>query len=232
MAALLTAKAGPHTVAQPLAHAAARAAEPGRGPGRRRFLVSAAVGLSAAGLVGGLTAGFDGASGPHPTAARSTRSEDGLGGYPSFLPQRTLNVSTDEVLVGTADRPALTLEGDAVEVVTARWSVDVTVSGPEVPGEGLSYQTPATTCTWTVEMSKATGPVPVSVSDFDSIDDVGTVFHPRLVPGQSKPPGLLEPGRAVTFELRAGEPVGEGLMRWAPTGGGIVAKWDFVVEND
>ncbi len=36
----------------------------------------------------------------------------------------------------------------------------------------------------------------------------------------------------MKFELRAVEAPGEGLMRWAPDGTHIVAKWDFVVEND
>lgn len=72
-------------------------------------------------------------------------------------------------------RPALTSQGDGVEVKTPRWSVLVTVTGPEVPGEGLPYQAPATTCTWIVTMSGATGPVPVSASDFSSIDDEGNV---------------------------------------------------------
>lgn len=136
------------------------------------------------------------------------------------------------MLVGTEARPALTSEGDTVKIVTSRWSVFVIVSGPEVPGEGLPYQAPATTCTWTVTMWKATGPVPISLTDFDSMDDSGAVFQPHFVPGAPRPPGVLEPGRAVTFELRAGEPVGEGLMRWAPLDGRIVAKWDFIVEND
>jgi hypothetical protein len=32
--------------------------------------------------------------------------------------------------------------------------------------------------------------------------------------------------------LRAVQVVGEGLMRWAPTGHNIVTKWDSEVEND
>jgi hypothetical protein len=36
----------------------------------------------------------------------------------------------------------------------------------------------------------------------------------------------------VSFRLRVVEATGEGLMRWAPNGRNIVAKWDFVVEND
>ena len=36
----------------------------------------------------------------------------------------------------------------------------------------------------------------------------------------------------LSFELRAVEATGEGLMRWAPDGNNIVGNWDFVVEND
>jgi hypothetical protein len=162
----------------------------------------------------------------------SHQSRTGLIGYPSFLPKSTLHFRSDALVVGTTSQPALTSQGDPVKVVTSHWSVLVVVSGPEVPGEGLPYQAPTTTCTWTVTISRATGEVPVSVSDFDSIDDLGSVFLPYLVPGQSRPPPVLRPGQRVSFEIRAGEPVGEGLMRWAPNGRQIVAKWDFVVEND
>lgn len=50
-------------------------------------------------------------------------------------------------------------------------------------------------------------------------------------PRWSVPP-VLRPGQKISFELRAAEETGEGLMRWAPDGRNIVAKWDFVVEND
>jgi hypothetical protein len=117
-------------------------------------------------------------------------------------------------------------------VVTSHWSVVAVVSGPEVPGEGLPYQAPSTTCTWTVTLSKATTRVPLAAADFDSIDDRGQVFHPTSVAGQPAPPASVAPGQTVRFELRAAEPVGEGLLRWAPDGHHVVAKWDFVVEND
>ena len=152
-------------------------------------------------------------------------------GYPSFLPARTLHFDGDALLTGTARKPALTSQGDPVRVLTPGWSAVAVVSGPEVPG-GAALSGAPTTCTWTVTLSKATGPVPVDPSDFDSIDDVGQTFHPALVPGQPDPPSTLEPGQTVSFELRAAEPAAEGLMRWAPDGRHIVAKWDFVVEND
>jgi hypothetical protein len=164
----------------------------------------------------------------HPAAARATP----LGSYPSFLPKDTLNQGTDTVLTGTAARPALTSQGDVVKVRTGHWSVLITVTGPQVPGEGLPFQASADTCTWTVTMSGATGPVPVKAADFTAIDNQGNVYKPALVKGQPRPPAELKPGQQVKFELRAVEATGEGLMRWAPDGTHIVAKWDFVVEND
>ena len=215
---------------RPKARAAGAAARRSVPP--RRLVVISALALLAVGVAGGLVAGLGGASGDRPGPARWSLSGKGLVGYPSFLPKWTLKPGAVGVLSGAVTKPALTSEGDTVKVVTPRWSVYVTVTGPEVPGEGLPYQAPSTTCTWTVEMSGASSAVPVSVSDFDSIDTAGKVFHPYLVPGQIRPPGVLEPGKTLIFELRTGEPVGEGLMRFAPIGRRIVAKWDFIVEND
>ena len=164
-------------------------------------------------------------------AVRGRHVAGGLIGYPSYLPRGTLDYQTDHAIVGTASRPALTSQGDAVRVVTPRWSALAVVSGPLVPGEGLPYQTPATTCTWTVTLSDATAPVPISATDFNAVNAEGFVYRPSLVPGR-RPPSVLEPGRTVTFQLRAVAAVGEGLMRWAPFGRRIVAKWDYVVEND
>jgi hypothetical protein len=169
----------------------------------------------------------------HPAGRASASPASGLlGSYPSFLPRNTLNYHSDTVLVGTVQRPALTNQGDGVKVKTAHWSVLITVSGPEVPGEGLPYQAPVTTCTWVVTMSRATGTVPISLADFSSIDALSNVYLPAFVPGQPLPPSVLRPGMKVSFELRAQMPTGEGLMRWAPNGRNIVAKWDFIVEND
>jgi hypothetical protein len=152
--------------------------------------------------------------------------------FPSFLPAKTLNANDDGVLTGTATKPALTVEGEGVEVETPGWSVKVVVSGPVVPGEGLPYQPPDTTCTWTVTMSDATGPVPMSLADFNSIDHLGQIYHLTFVQGEPVPPPTLMPGQKISFELRAYEAVGEGLMRWAPVHQKIVAMWDYEVEND
>jgi len=213
--------------------AGTRAGRPGRGrqatgrPGRRRLAPLPL--LLAAPLLLGAPLALAGCG----TAAKPAASPAAtFGGYPSYLPKDTLHYHSDTVLTGTVQRPALTNQGDGVRVKTPDWSVLVTVTGPQVPGEGLPYQAAATTCTWVVTLSGATAPVPIAVPDFTSIDDTNHVYRPTLVPGQPRPPGVLRPGQRVSFELRAVEAVGEGLMRWAPDGRNIVAKWDFVVEND
>ncbi|HEX3752507.1 MAG TPA: hypothetical protein VHW06_18200 [Streptosporangiaceae bacterium] len=193
-------------------------------------LVSA---TAAATLVVAAVAGLPGCgSGTKKPVAHGAAVATPLGSYPSYLPRDTLNQGTDSVLTGTAQHPALTNEGDPVKVKTAHWSVLVTVTGPQVPGEGLPFQANADTATWVVTLSDATGTVPVSAADFTAIDDQNNLYKPGFVPGQPKPAATLKPGQKASFELRAVEATGEGLMRWAPDGHNIVAKWDFVVEND
>jgi hypothetical protein len=152
--------------------------------------------------------------------------------YPSFLPKKSLEPAVDAALVGTMAKPALTVEGLPVKVETPAWDVTVTVSGPVVPGEGLPVQHDATTCTWTVTMDNATGDVPLSVTDFHSVDHLGSVFLMGLVPGAAQPPPVVHPGERVEFQLRAYELVGEGMMQWAPDHQHVVADWDYTVEND
>jgi hypothetical protein len=185
--------------------------------GRRVLLRSAAVGALAVllGVVG---------------AACGTPANDRYGPLPKFLPKSSLH--PDGTLTATKARPALTSEGDAVRADLARGSVLISITGPDVPGEGLPYRARATTCTWTVTLAGASTPVPVALRDFTTIDDAGTIYHPTFVPGQPSPPATLQPGHGVTFELRAVMLTGEGLIRWAPVGHRILAAWDFEVEND
>jgi hypothetical protein len=152
--------------------------------------------------------------------------------YPSFLPKKTLDPTIDATLIGTEAKPALQTEGLAIEAKTKAYHVDVTVSGPIVPGEGLPDQPAATTCTWTVTMKDASADVPVSIADFHSVDHVGSVFLMGLVPGEHAPPPVLHPGRTLTFQLRSYELVGEGMMQWAPDHKHVIGYWDYTVEND
>lgn len=136
------------------------------------------------------------------------------------------------MLTGTTARPALSAQGEAVLVRLGSASVQVNVVGPDVPGQGLPKVTEATTCTWTVTLTGATAPIPLSVSDFSSRDHLGLTYRPTLAPGQPAPPPEVLPGQTVKFELRAIMRTGEGLMTWSPGANLPVAAWDFVVEND
>jgi hypothetical protein len=74
--------------------------------------------------------------------------------------------------------------------------------------------------------------VPVSIADFHSVDHLGSVFLMGLVPGERPPSPVLHRGDTLTFQLRAYELVGEGMMQWAPDHHHVVAYWDYTVEND
>jgi hypothetical protein len=181
-------------------------------------------------LLGALVlAGCSGGGGPsYPSALPGQKTAH----YPSFLPKKTLDPTVDATLIGTEAKPALQTEGLAVEAKTKGFHVDVTVSGPVVPGEGLPDQPAATTCTWTVTMKDASANVPVSIADFHSVDHLGSVFLMGLIPGEHRPPPVLHPGQTLTFKLRSYELVGEGMMQWAPDHKHVVAYWDYTVEND
>jgi hypothetical protein len=163
------------------------------------------------------------------------------GSLPAYLKDiqsKSDTAGSDTTLTGTAAKPALTSEGDAVSVeLPGGGSVLVTVTGPVVPGEGLPYQTASTTCTWTLTLSKATTTVPIVLTDMSTLDQLGTVYRLSAVPSEPAPPTSIAPGETKTFEVRARMKVGEGLFRWAPgatakTSTRILAEWDFEVEND
>jgi hypothetical protein len=150
----------------------------------------------------------------------------------SWLPKQQLDHPVDQTIVGSVAHPGLTVNGDYIEVKTPTFSALATVNGPVVPGEGLPVVQGFTTCTWTISISRVKGTVPISVADFDSIDHFQTVYKLTLVPGQPPLPTSLHTGQSLNFKVRAVMPTGEGLMRWAPDGNNIVAKWDYQVEND
>lgn len=168
-------------------------------------------------------------TGGHPQAAGS--SDAAYGTLPSYLPKSS--ITPDSVLTGTASRPALTVEGDAVDVVLAHQDrVRATVTGPVVPGEGLPFQPEATTATFQVTFEAASTSIPLALEQFHAVDHLGAIYQLAPIPGQPGPPATVEPGQTVSFELRAMMVTGEGILQWAPDQQHPVATWDFVVEND
>jgi hypothetical protein len=152
------------------------------------------------------------------------------GKLPSWLPSD--GTQANSMLTADVAHPAVTSEGDEVEVHLAGGSVRVEVTGPEVPGEGLPVQPEDTTCTWTVTIDHASAPTRISAADFNALDHLGTIYRVAPVPGRPRIPSVVRPGETVRFELRAAMPTGEGLMRYSGGTRSVLANWDFVVEND
>jgi hypothetical protein len=203
-----------------------------RGSGRATKLGPSRVALLGLSLTA-TAAVFAGCGGANPNAHfPSALPGKTAASYPSFLPKKTLQPAVDATLVGTRDKPALQVEGLPIEVKTRAFDVNVRVAGPVVPGQGLPYQQPATTCTWTVTMKDATADVPVSLADFHAVDHLGHVDVPGLAPGEHHPPSVLHPGQTLTFRMRAYQLVGQGTMQWAPDHQHVVGNWDYTVEND
>ena len=184
---------------------------------------AAAVSLAAIGLTGCAAQAGD------PQAAGA--SDASYGSLPSYLPKSSL--TPDSVLTGTESRPALTVEGDAVDVrLGSGGKVRATVTGPVVPGEGLPFQPEATTATFMVTFEAADTSIPLALTQFHAVDHLGAVYALASIPGEPGPPATVEPGQTVSFELRAMMVTGEGILQWAPDERHPVATWDFVVEND
>jgi hypothetical protein len=140
-------------------------------------------------------------------------------------------MAADHVVLGTYTSPALTVAGDEVRVEAPTFSALAEVTGPLVPGEGMSYQPRYVTGTWTVRVWDVKGTVPLGAADFDTVDHLGTQYH-LAPPVGATVPASVATGHDATFELRGVVPVGETLVRWAPNGHNVIAKWDNIVEND
>jgi hypothetical protein len=153
------------------------------------------------------------------------------GNAAKWLPKEQLDKPVDSTLIGTYAYPAITVAGDEVRVRTRTFSALAVVTGPAVPGEGLSYQPSFITSTWTVHISDVKGYIPLSAKDFDSIDHLDREYQLHVPQGATMP-ASISTGQQATFQLRAVVPTGESLVRWAPNGNNIIAKWSNQVEND
>lgn len=76
--------------------------------------------------------------------------------------------------------PWLAIEGDTVSVQLARAHVLATAVGPAVPEEGHFPVPPATRCTFTFTLARASGTVSLSAAAFTIVDEFGHLLHPRV----------------------------------------------------
>lgn len=187
---------------------------------RGRASGSGPAGAFAAVAVVGLTA-----------CAAGSGAGPGKGSIPAFLGTASAG-PVHQTLDGSAQHPALVSQGDAVRVHLRSVTLQARVTGPalgEASGAGASLRTH---CTWTVELSQATAPVPLDLARFVISDTGARPYRPILAPGDRSVPSTLAPGATLRFHLQATLPNGEALLRWAPEDDSIPASWDFAVEND
>lgn len=203
-----------------------RYAAPARRTGWRRVAPALAAATSVVLVMGAVV----GCASSDPARPTSMAPSPTYGSLPSYLPSDP--VRADSVLIGTTARPALASQGDSVDVRQPDGRpVRATVTGPAVPAEGLSYETPTTTCTFTVTLRAGATALALRSTDFVVHDHLGARYALRAVSVHGVP-ATLPARRTVTFQLRASLPTGEGLVTWSPDGGRSVASWDFVVETD
>jgi hypothetical protein len=165
------------------------------------------------------------------SAHNSNGTPASYGGLPSWLPEPAIPVG--RIVTASAGHPWLAVEGDTVSVYLARGHVLATAVGPAVPEEGQVPVPPASPCTFTVTLTRASGAVPVGKAAFTIVDEFGHLHHPQVTGGHGRPPAAaIPPGRTVTLVVKDVLPTGNGQLRWAPQAARPIVSWDFDVEID
>ncbi len=173
-----------------------------------------------------LVAGVSALTACSSAAPSPTPQTTGIGAWPTFLPTPTAEGRAH----GSTSDPALSYAGSPVVVALPSGTVTVDVQGPSYPA-GTALGATEVTCTFTVVLSDASTPVTLTGARFDVLDHTGGVHALTPAPGQTIP-ATVQPGTATTLLLAATVPSGEGMLRYAPDGGGAAAAWDYVAETD
>jgi hypothetical protein len=139
----------------------------------------------------------------------------------------------NQVLSASAAHPALAIQGISVVLHLARGSALATVVGPDVPNRIQGSADLHTPATWDLTFADVHGTVPISPRLFTITDEQGMLLSPRLrVVGGGPLPRTVPAGRPFTVQLSTVVSVGDGKLRYAPSGGAWLAEWDFDVETD
>jgi len=161
-----------------------------------------------------------------PAAVQPSVTASGIGDWPSFLPSPTAN----GVAHGSADSPALSYPGSPVIVQLATGRVTVDVEGPALPPD-TKLNADQVACTFTITLDDSDTAVPLAASQFDVVDHTGAV-HALAPVASTTAPARVDPHQTVTLKLAATLPSGEGMLRYHPTEGVVVAAWDYIAETD
>lgn len=154
------------------------------------------------------------------------------GGIPTGL-QGKQAPPPNQVLSASADHPAIAIQGNSVALHLAGGSALATAVGPDVPDRIQGSADLHTPATWDLTFANVHGTVPISRRMFTITDEQGMLLLPRVsVVGGGPLPASVPAGRPFTVQLSTVVSVGDGKLRYAPSGGAWLAEWDFDVETD
>jgi hypothetical protein len=139
----------------------------------------------------------------------------------------------NQVLSATAARPTDAIQGVSVRLHLAHGTALVTAVGPDVPTRIQGTADLHTPAVWAITFADVRGTIPIAARLFSITDEQGQLLSPHVsVLGGASLPHTVPGGRPFTLQLSTRVSVGDGKLRYAPTGGRWLSEWDFDVETD
>jgi hypothetical protein len=154
------------------------------------------------------------------------------GGLPADIRRRQAPPG-NQVLSASVARPAEAIQGVSVRLHLAHGSALATVVGPDVPTRIQGTSDLHTPAVWDLTFADVQGAIPIAARMFSITDEQGQLLSPHVsVLGGTSLPHTVPAGRPFTLRLSTRVSVGDGKLRYAPTGGRWLSEWDFNVETD
>lgn len=140
---------------------------------------------------------------------------------------------SNQLLSASAAHPAIAIQGISVVLHLARGNALAVAVGPDIPTRIQGSADVHTPASWDLTFCHVHGTVPISPRLFTITDEQGALLSPHVsVLGGGPMPKTVPAGRPFTLKLSTVVSVGDGKLRYAPTGGSWLAEWDFDVETD
>ena len=154
------------------------------------------------------------------------------GGIPKDIRDRQA-APANQVLSASAAQPADAIQGVSVRLHLAHGTALATVVGPDVPTRIQGTSDLHTPAVWDLTFADVHGTIPIAARQFSITDEQGELLSPRVsVLGGASLPHTVPASHPFTLRLRTRVSVGDGKLRYAPTGGHWLSEWDFNVETD
>ena len=166
------------------------------------------------------------------SAALHRHTHAQYGGIPKDIRDRQA-APANQVLSASAAQPADAIQGVSVRLHLAHGTALATVVGPDVPTRIQGTSDLHTPAVWDLTFADVHGTIPIAARLFSITDEQGELLSPRVsVLGGASMPHAVPAGHPFTLRLRTRVSVGDGKLRYAPTGGHWLSEWDFNVETD